>query len=87
MSKELTEQWRNGTLPEGWYYIKEDEDIRISPCSRHYLLGVLKDCEVLGPVPSYKEWQALKGTHQKITQSEKKLDITMTALKEIEDIQ
>lgn len=22
MSKDWTEQWRNGTLPEGWYYVK-----------------------------------------------------------------
>ena len=60
MSKELTEQWRNGTLKDGFYYVKEDEDIRISPCSRHYLLGVLKDCEVLAPVPTYEEYLKLE---------------------------
>lgn len=59
MSKELTEQWRKGTLPEGWYYVKEDEDVHISPCSKHYLLGVLKDCEVLAPVPTYEQFSQL----------------------------
>lgn len=60
MSKELTEKWKNGTLPEGWYYIKEGDDVRISPCSRHYLLNVLKDCEVLAPVPTYDEYNKLE---------------------------
>lgn len=54
MSKELTEQWRNGTLKDGWYYVKEDGKTFISPCSNHHLLAVLKDCKVLAPVPSYE---------------------------------
>lgn len=56
MSKELTEQWRNGTLEDGFYYVKENDEVFISHCSRHYLLSVLKDCEVLASVPSYEEW-------------------------------
>ena len=54
MSKELTKQWQNGKLNDGWYYVKEDGKIFISPCSNHYLLSVLKDCKVLAQVPDYK---------------------------------
>lgn len=54
MIKKLTEQWKNGTLNDGWYYVKEDREILISPCYNHYLSAVLRDCKVLAPVPSYK---------------------------------
>lgn len=33
MSKELTEQWRNGTLPKGWYYVEiSSEEIKKLYC-------------------------------------------------------
>lgn len=59
MSKELTEQWRNGTLEDGFYYVKENNEVFISPCSKHYLLSVLNDCEVLAPVPTYDQFVEL----------------------------
>lgn len=59
MNKELTEQWKNGTLEEGWYYLS------IVPSKKciDYYYG--KDFErynewaitkVLAPVPTYDEW-------------------------------
>lgn len=56
MSKQLTEQWKNGKLNDGWYYVKEDSETFISPCHNHYLSAVLKDCKVLAPVPTYETW-------------------------------
>lgn len=62
MTKKLTEQWREGTLPEGDYYIKGafDDDIYIS----HLDYEIEEDKrlpveEVLAPVPSYDEYKEL----------------------------
>lgn len=67
MSKELTEQWRNGTLECGEYYLKYTD----GTTDREYLdwanvYGVVSEkgfstepCdieEVLDPVPTYEEW-------------------------------
>ena len=61
----LTEQWKKGELPEGWYYTKidmyEDGNIEIVP---NYFNS--KDfewyfvIEVLAPVPSYDEYMTMK---------------------------
>lgn len=58
MSKELTEQWRNGTLKEGVYWCEIIE----SPYVEQVHLPCCDDIvvEVLAPVPSYKEWKQLK---------------------------
>ena len=57
MSRKLTEQWQNGTLEDGYYYVKENDEVFISPCSQGYLKAVvLEDCEVLAPVPTYEEY-------------------------------
>lgn len=64
MSKELTEQWRNGTLKEGWYYLLYDIDESDSDCD--YWNGYAwhfdypPAIEVLAPVPSYDEWEELQ---------------------------
>lgn len=68
MSKELTEQWRNGKLGGRWYYIKvlgKIEIARLSKYNQFYHLPITngyaanKDAsEVLAPVPTYEEWKA-----------------------------
>ena len=62
MTKTLTEQWREGTLPEGYYYTKGafDDDIYIS----HFDYEFEEDKrlpveEVLAPVPSYDHFSQL----------------------------
>ena len=62
---DLTEQWKNGELSEGFYYVKDGENI-----IAEYLDGYFYNNgqpmtsfsggvdEVLTPVPSYEEWQA-----------------------------
>lgn len=62
MTKTLTEQWRKGTLTEGYYYTKGafDDDIYIS----HLDYEIEEDKrlpveEVLAPVPSYDEYKEL----------------------------
>lgn len=68
----LTAKWKRGELPEGWYYLKVNEELAncpvISECVVDYNLGlpisyfydfdVAKIEQVLAPVPSYAEWKA-----------------------------
>ena len=84
MTKTLTEQLREGTLPEGYYYTKGafDDDIYIA----HFDYEIEEDKrlpveEVLAPVPSYDEYKQLVS---KTRQLEKKLEIATKALEELE---
>ena len=60
----LTEQWKRGELPEGWYYVIKTGDVEmLEYCCDCFLAGdvPLIDNEVTGvlaPVPSYDEWKA-----------------------------
>jgi hypothetical protein len=59
MSKELTEQWRNGAIQETYYYVKcpwSDGEVDI----RYVHNGVDDWKEIIAPVPSYDEWQELQ---------------------------
>lgn len=70
-SEQLTEQWKKGELPSGWYYLKVNEELAncpvIAECVDDYNLGlplsyfydfdVAKIEQVLAPVPSYDELQ------------------------------
>ena len=61
----LTEQWKKGELPSGWYYVKL---IRGEYRTDLYIKDKNEwiDCpdkiisEVLAEVPSYEEWQTAK---------------------------
>ena len=65
MSKTLTEQWRDGTLPEGYYYTKLNDDdgtIDINycwddGCFQDYCDNMVE--EVLAPVHSYTVYKRL----------------------------
>ena len=77
----LTEQWKKGELPEGYYYVNDGAEVTIDYylCDyweRHLDSHIYK---VLAPVPSYDEWQekldentqlkeALKDCQEKILQ-------------------
>lgn len=77
MSKELTEQWKNGELKEGWYYLS------IVPSKKciDYYYG--KDFErynewaitkVLSPVPTYDQFVELTEKAKQFSQMVKKVD-------------
>lgn len=68
MSKELTEQWRNGTLPENWYYIHLKSNwgnidcITINYCDEECIFEEYPDediKEVLAEVPDYNQFSKL----------------------------
>ena len=81
MSKTLTEQWREGTLPDGWYYLKVKSELAnypviaecvinyssLKPYSDFYEYDDSHVEEVLAPVPSYDK---VKEMSQKIERLE-----------------
>ena len=87
MTKTLTEQWREGTLPRGGYYIKlldgsikqTDYDNISKTFDTEYFRYNKSVKEVLAPVPSYDEYKQLVSETDKL---EKKLEIATKALKE-----
>lgn len=92
MTKTLTEQWREGTLAGGDYYIKTT-GLGIDKVIINYYEKELKqfdglcDCsisEVLAPVPSYEEYKELLS---KTEQLEKRLEIATKALEEYAEIE
>lgn len=70
---DLTEQWKKGELPEGWYWCKcYDEETKLlyydgdcfeldDPETKNYYFFLKKDgaeIEILEEVPTFEEWQA-----------------------------
>lgn len=94
MSKILTEQWREGTLPDGAYYILVDKyeqnepEIDVGVCyNSNFQWWIVK--EVLAPVPRYEQFiglmddsKELDKAYDKINLLEKKLEIATKALEQ-----
>ena len=66
MSKELTEQWRNGTLENGFYYVKIYNDVVVTSeyfkdidDEYFYNLNYDEVVEVLAPVPTYDQFSQM----------------------------
>lgn len=85
MSKTLTEQWREGTLSMGYYYVSTPpsyggEAIRYLDDDCSFGLGEDIIQEVLAPVPSYDEYKELLdlNVYEKL---QKQLKIATKALK------
>jgi hypothetical protein len=79
--KTLTEQWREGTLESGHYYIRSGLSTFIE--TRYLGNGFFEgNIEVLAAVPDYNEYKQLVS---KTDQLEKQLAIATKALKEIHD--
>lgn len=77
MTKTLTEQWREGTLPCGAYYVNRLNEIRIYLVTYENEKNTHEIYEVLAPVPSYDEYKRLVS---KTDKSEKQLAIATKAL-------
>ena len=60
-SEQLTEQWKQGELPEGWYYVKGSKSEGIYAYTAEYLNNMYRPRNgeiIIEQVPSYGEWQA-----------------------------
>lgn len=61
---DLTEQWRKGELPEGWYYIRRglSKRIDIAFLGRAFFEG---NIEVVKIVPTFEEWAMTKNLSER----------------------
>ena len=78
---DLTEKWKKGELPEDFYYAKcpwcDEVDIR-------YIHNGVDDYEdIIMPVPSYEEWQALNQNLDSTMQTNKALCEELAEVKEL----
>lgn len=80
---DLTDKWKKGELPEGHYYIITNSETNIDEYIQWYKdHGIPSEksfsCfdvqEVLAPVPSYEEWQALMDLYKEADVIIKKSD-------------
>lgn len=70
---DLTEQWKKDELPEGYYYVKDGENM-IAECLDGYFYNDGNPMtsfsggvdEVLAPVPSYEEWQLMQDDNKRL---------------------
>lgn len=66
---DLTEQWKKGELPEGFYFVNDGAKVTIDYylCDyweRHFDIDVQ---QVLAPVPTFEEYQQLKEYERIVT--------------------
>ena len=60
-SEQLTEQWKKGELPNGWYWVKGIKAEGIYAYTAEYLNNMYRPRNgerIIEQVPSYEEWQA-----------------------------
>ena len=59
-SEQLTEQWKDGKLPAGWYWVKGSRTKGTYAYTAEYLNNTYRPINgesVLEKVPSYDEWK------------------------------
>lgn len=70
MTKTLTEQWKDGTIPDGYYYVKSKWSGKIEindffdGCSEGLKEEYIK--EIIEPVPGYEDWKYLQERNGKL---------------------
>lgn len=60
-SEQLTEQWKDGKLPAGWYWVKGIRAEVIYAYTAEYLNNMYRPINgerIIAPVPTFEEWQA-----------------------------
>ena len=58
---DLTEQWKKGELPNGWYWVKGIRAEGIYAYTAEYLNNMYRPRNgerIIAPVPTFEEWQA-----------------------------
>ena len=64
-SEQLTEKWKQGELPEGWYWVKGIREEGIYAYTAEYLNNMYRPRNgeiIIEQVPSYEEWQKHRKT-------------------------
>ena len=66
---DLTEQWKKGELPNGWYWVKGIRAEGIYAYTAEYLNNMYRPRNgeiIIEQVPSYEEWQAKDKENQQL---------------------
>ena len=85
-SKDLTQQWKQGELPEGWYYVKGNRAEGIYAYTAEYLNNMYRPRNgerIIEQVPSYEQWQKHRKTLLKTQEKNCDLEIINIQLKEL----
>ena len=85
-SEQLTEKWKQGELPEGWYYVKGNRAEGIYAYTAEYLNNMYRPRNgerIIEQVPSYEQWQKHRKTLLKTQEKNCDLEIINTQLKEL----
>lgn len=81
-SQDLTQQWKKGELPNGWYWVKGIRAEGIYAYTAEYLNNMYRPRNgerIIEQVPSYEQWQK----HRKTQEKNCDLEIINTQLKEL----
>ena len=85
-SQDLTQQWKKGELPHGWYWVKGIRAEGIYAYTAEYLNNMYRPRNgeiIIEQVPSYEEWQKHCKTLLKTQEKNCDLEIINTQLKEL----
>ena len=85
-SKDLTQQWKDGELPNGWYWVKGIRAEGIYAYTAEYLNNMYRPRNgerIIEQVPSYEQWQKHRKTLLKTQEKNCDLEIINTQLKEL----
>ena len=85
-SQDLTQQWKKGELPNGWYWVKGIRAEGIYAYTAEYLNNMYRPRNgerIIEQVPSYEQWQKHRETLLKTQEKNCDLEIINTQLKEL----
>ena len=85
-SQDLTQQWKKGELPNGWYWVKGIRAEGIYAYTAEYLNNMYRPRNgerIIEQVPSYEQWQKHSKTLLKTQEKNCDLEIINTQLKEL----
>ena len=85
-SQDLTQQWKKGELPNGWYWVNGIRAEGIYAYTAEYLNNTYRPRNgerIIEQVPSYEQWQKHRKTLLKTQEKNCDLEIINTQLKEL----
>ena len=85
-SQDLTQQWKKGELPNGWYWVNGIRAEGIYAYTAEYLNNMYRPRNgerIIEQVPSYEQWQKHRKTLLKTQEKNCALEIINTQLKEL----
>ena len=87
--EELTEDWKEGKLERGWYYVKSGDEVYPDYFNGYFIqTGDKYGTEVLAPVPSYDHFIELTEKIKTLSsENERLLNLQAVKNKEIEELE